>query len=185
MRFHKTAGLFLESMGASLFALLGLLFLSSSALAFTWDEINQKLQSCLALSQEAATLLGGVDDSKVLRDRAEKIEENLGRVIEIYQALVKADLPQDKISKPNSTEIKSSLSENLGRAEQCLKVTQILKEVLEENLRRKSKVPAGFKAGTIIVDLTVDLNSLSYRTSFLQSRLKGIIAGSKTYQRKR
>ena len=49
----------LNGPGAGLAALLVLLLMASSASALTWEGINQQLEHCFALTNEAITLVEG------------------------------------------------------------------------------------------------------------------------------
>lgn len=163
--------LFRKGLGATLAALLGLISLGSLAAALTWEEVNQQLVHCLALTNEAKTLVEGVKgtkDSKSNKKEVAKIkkaEDKLGQVVNIYQTLSQAKLPPSKATESGLLEIKSLISRNLGTAEQSLKQTQTLREIVEGQ-------GLGFKGGVVRVDLVVNLGSLRYQTSELQGRLR-------------
>lgn len=171
MRFGNAgARLFLNGLGVGLATLLGLLSLASAAPALTWEEVNQQLARCIALTDEAIALVGevkGVKDVKGNKKEVAKIkkaEHKLGQMIDIYQALDQTALPPTKL--PNVLrEIKSSISGNRSLAQNYLKETQSLRRTVE-------KEGLGLAGAGVKMTLLINLRDLRYHTSRLQGRLK-------------
>jgi hypothetical protein len=168
-----TATLFLKWFKASLAVAVGVLLLSSPALALTWEEINQQLARCFALTNETINLVGRVKSTNIRDDKSKKkvvaaikkAEHNLGRVIDIYQNLYQADLPPAKVMPSILTDIKSSIYRNLGLTRLSLQQAQSLR-------RRVDKEGVGIVGSGMQMELVIDLQDLRYHTSLLQQHVQ-------------
>jgi len=173
MRLGRTGARLRKELGAGLAVLLGLFSLASPAAALTWGEINQRLDQCMTLADEAKSLVGGV---KGVRDKKSnkkevaklrKAEKKLAQVVDIYQTLKQATFPPAKASPNISSGIKSSISRNRSLAQNYLEETQSLRRIVE-------KEALGLVGAGVKMRLLIDLNDLRYQTSRLQDACRRI-----------